>query len=267
MKVDRALGEFRAQEEMLYLWSGKQVRTMAPGLEMVLADVYWLRTVQYFGGQRVFAQGKNFDLLLPLIEITVTLDPRFEIAYRYGATFLSEGAPIGAGRPRDGIAVLERGVEAMPDSWRLRQELGFFHFFFLNDARTASEILLEAAEIPGAPYWLRSLAASLLVKGGERQAARQIWRAMYEHAEEGPIRENARQHLARLDALDAADLVARRVEEYARQFGVRPEALEDLRRAGFIRGPAVDPSGTPFDYDRTSGRVRLSRKSMLWRPE
>jgi len=33
---------------------------------------------------------KRFDLLVPLVNITIALDPRLEIAYRYGATFLAE---------------------------------------------------------------------------------------------------------------------------------------------------------------------------------
>ena len=88
-------------------------------------------------GERVFAADKRFELLYPLIEITTTLDPRMEIAYRYGAAFLAEPQPIGAGRPDLGVAVLERGVANNPSSWRLRQELGFFHFIYLQRRREA----------------------------------------------------------------------------------------------------------------------------------
>ena len=102
-QVDRRAGEFRAQEEVLYLWSGTQVKRLFPGFEGLAADIYWLRTVQYFGGQRLFAAHKRFELLRPLIDVTTTLDPRLEIAYRYGAIFLSEPPPTGAGRPREGV--------------------------------------------------------------------------------------------------------------------------------------------------------------------
>ena len=120
-----------------------------PGFEGLAADVYWLRTVQYFGGQKAFTQGRDFALLRPLIEITTTLDPRLEIAYRYGAMFLSESPPGGAGRPKEGIEVLEKGARNLPGSWRLRQHLGFFHFLYLKDAHTAAAVLEEAAELPG----------------------------------------------------------------------------------------------------------------------
>jgi len=188
MRIESALGEFRPQEEALYLWSGKHIKAAVPGFEGIAADVYWLRTVQYFGGQLVFSRDRNFALLYPLVDIATTLDPRLEVAYRYGAVFLSEPAPVGAGRPREGIAILERGVAAVPGNWRLRQDLGFFTYLFLHDVKRAAGILEEAADVPGAPFWLRTLAADLLLKGGERQTARAMWTQMYEQAEEALVR-------------------------------------------------------------------------------
>ena len=98
----------------------------------------------------------------------------------------------------------------LPASWRLRQDLGFFHHIYLKDSQRAAAILLEAAEIPGAAFWLRTLAADLLAKGGDRAASRRMWTQMYEQAEAGIIRENARLRLQILDSLDAADRLTER---------------------------------------------------------
>ena len=266
-QIDRRVGRYRAQEEVLYLWSGEHVKRMLPGFEGLAADLYWLRTVQYFGGERLFAQDKRFELLRPLVDITTTLDPRLEIAYRYGAIFLSEPPPGGAGRPSEGVLVLEKGVAALPNSWRLRQDLGFFHYLFLNDAAAASRILLEAAQVPGAAFWLRTLAADLLAKGGDRASSRRMWRQMFEQAEEGIIRENARVRLLILDSLDVRDAVAAAVVEYERRHGRRPARLEELRSAGLWRGPLTDAAQHRFGYDVTTGRVFIPQASPMWRPE
>jgi hypothetical protein len=266
-RIDRRLGAFRSQEEALYLWRGEQVKRLFPGFEALAADVYWLRTVQYFGGQRVFAGGRSFALLRPLIDITTSLDPRLDIAYRYGAVFLSEPQPIGAGRPREGVEILEKGVRAQPTSWRLRQDLGFFHYLYLNDAATASKILAEAATLPGAAYWLKTLAADILWEGGDRQNSRRMWRQMYEQSEEGAIKANAWQRLLSIEGEEMADALEARVAAYERARGERPSSLEELRRSGFWKGPVVDPAGVAFQYDRSDGRVRISTDSMLWRPE
>jgi len=268
MRVDAALGPFRSQEEVLYVWSGEHVKRLVPGFENLMGDIYWLRTVQYFGGQRVFAEGKNFDLLEPLIDITVTLDPRLEIAYRYGAIFLCERQPIGAGRPERGIALLERATRQWPESWRLRQELGFFTFLFLHEHEKAAQILLEAEKLPGAPSWLKGMAGNILSRGGERQTARQIWRQVYERAEQGsPMRYNARVSLQRLDALDLVDAIIPQVERFEATTGRRPSSLEELQVAGLLAAAAVDPTGVPFDYDPGTGRVSISRASELWKPD
>jgi len=264
--LDQSRGSLTAGDPSLYLWTGTQVKRMVPGFESLFADIYWLRTVQYFGGQRAFAQNQRFELLYPLIDITITLDPRLEIAYRYGATFLAEPRPVGAGEAEKGIAILERGVAALPDNWRLRQDLGFLTYLFLHDAERAARILDEAADKPGAPYWLRTLAADLLVKGGERQAARRMWRQMYEQAEEGIIKENARRQLRQLDALEGADALTALVAELTRRTGRKPASLADLEASGLAKGALVDPSGTPYEYDSTTGKVRVSQRSVLWRP-
>lgn len=266
-RLDRVLGPHRAQEEVLYLWTGEQVKRAFPGFEAVAADLYWLRTVQYYGGQRRFARSRDFRLLRPLIDITTTLDPRLEVAYRYGAIFLAEQPPEGAGRPLEAVEVLERGVRRNPRSWRLRQDLGFFHYLFLKDTQRASQVLLEAAEVPGAAFWLRTLAADLIARGGDRRAARVMWQQMYEQGEEGIIQENARHQLRVLDSLDRREALEAAVVEFARRHGRRPERLDELGRGGLWDGPLADLAGVPFGYDVETGRVFVQPASPMWRAE
>ena len=266
LRIDGSLGRYRTTEEILYLWSGQDVRRLFPGLEQLMADVYWIRTVQYFGGQRAFGKDKKFEVLEPLVDITVTLDPRFEIAYRYGATFLAEPWPVGAGRPEQGVRLLERGARANPRSWFIHQNLGFFIFFYLGDAQRASRMLLESSRLPGAPTWLETLAADLLGRSGDRETARALWRRMYEQAEDGPLRENARRHLVFLEADDRVDELAAQVRRFRERQGRNPASLDELRASGLLPGPALDPTGVPFAYDAESGTVSVSPSSRLWRP-
>lgn len=264
-QIDASFGPHRAQHEVLYLWKGDQVRRLFPGLEDLMADIYWLRTVQYFGGERIWGGGR-FELLEPLVEITVALDPRFELAYRYGATFLSEPRPIGAGRPEEGVRLLEQGVRHLPNAWLLRQNLGFFLYLHLGQTRRAAEVLMEAAKVPGAPFWLETLAADLLLRGGERETARRLWQRLYEQAEDARLRENALRHLQILDAEELAAKLQERVELFRRQKGSLPRQLRELVSAGLVRAVPVDPTGVPFEYDQLTGHVSISRRSSLWRP-
>jgi hypothetical protein len=174
---------------------------------------------------------------------------------------------VGAGRPREGIELLEKGVRNLPRSWRLRQDLGFFLHLFLGETDRAAAVLNEAAAVPGSAFWLRMMAADLLAKGGSRTDSRRMWQQMYEQAEEGIIKQNARLRLDILDSLDAVDRLTGRVAEFERRHGRRPARLAELREAGLWSGPLVDVAGTPFGYDGKSGRVFISRESLMWRPD
>ena len=90
---------------------------------------------------------------------------------------------------------------------------------------------------------------------------------MYEQAEEGVIKQNARFRLLSLDSEDAADRLTAAVEEYARRFGRRPARLEELPPAGLWKGPLKDAGDVPFSYDAETGRVTVSRSSPMWRPQ
>ena len=232
-----------------------------------MADIYWLRTVQYFGGERVFSTEKRFDLLIPLIDITIAVDPRLEIAYRYGATFLAEPWPTGAGEPDAAIELLQRGLAHNAANWRLRQDLGLLYFVFLNDPVRASEILLEGARMPGAPVFLETLAAQVLVKGGERQSAKMLWQQIYDQSEPGHLKGNAGLHLGQLHSLDALDALNAAAAEFRRRSGRPPATLEELRRSGLTAVPTVDAAGTPFEYNVSTGKAFFSPKSPLWRRE
>jgi hypothetical protein len=261
--VDARLGGFRAQEEILYVWSGKDLERMSDGFKGVAADIYWLRTVQYFGGQRVWAAHKRFDLLAPLTEITTTLDPQFEIAYRYGATFLAEPYPAGAGQPQEAVALLQRGAAANPEAWLVWQSLAYFQFFFLHDADAAADTLLRMSRQPNAPVWCGIVAAGYLRQEGQRNRARAILRSIYERSEEGPMKDNARDHLLQLDAADLVDALNAAVQRFRDRTGRLPSGWQELYAAG-VRVRPVDPTGVELDYDTARGVFAVSRRSPLW---
>ena len=264
-RTDGAMEQLPSRRPSLYLESGSQVRMLLPGLADLMGSIYWLRAVQYYGHQRAFMAGKDYSLLAPLIQIAVDLDPRMEIAYRYGAIFISEPLPTGAGAPEEGVRLLERGARALPASWRIRWDLGSLWFFFLRDDVKAAAVLLDASKVPGAPFWLESLAASVLGKGGHRKVALEIWKSQYEHSTDGAIRDNALYHIQQIDALDAADSLTRVAEEYARREGHSPASPKDLVAARLIARISSDPSGVPFQYDPQTGRFSIARGSKFWR--
>ena len=81
--------------------SGETLKRLALSHDALLADLSWIRAVQSFGRARLDGGAdKSYEQLYALLDITTTLDPQFNIAYRVGAIFLAEPRPNGAGTLR-----------------------------------------------------------------------------------------------------------------------------------------------------------------------
>jgi hypothetical protein len=228
-RIDESFGEYRSTEEILYIDNPRVLKKVMLGYENLAADLYWLRAIQYFGGKRLDAANKDFDLLEPLLRITVTLDPNFKIAYTYGATFLSEPFPRGAGMPAKGVALIDDGIRQHPEHWRFYLDKGFLYFWYLQDHKKAAEIFLEGSKLEGAPFWMKTTAARTLAQGGDRQTARGLWQILHDTAET-PQTDNAAIHLRRLDARSTG-----RTPRVAATFEERTGRYPRLGRAG-LRG-------------------------------
>src|SRR2546423_9118639 len=80
-----------SMEEVLYISSPSVLKRISLGYGGLLADVYWTRAVQYFGGEH-HNGAQHYGFLAPLLEITSMLGSQFLEVYVDGAKFLSAQA-------------------------------------------------------------------------------------------------------------------------------------------------------------------------------
>lgn len=249
--------------ETLWVRSPGLMRRLSVGFAAVMADVYWIRAVQFYGDTKLStATNRNYDLLYPLLDTTTTLDPRFNIAYRFGAILLSEGYPNGPGDVDQAITLLEKGMRAMPEKWQYYYDAGFVEYWW-RDHKAASEWFLKASKLPGAPPYLPTLAARALAEGGDRETARALWQELAT-AEHEWLRQSARRALMRLDAEEYIEAFQRIVNDFQKDNGRYPTGWIELVQQGRIRGIPLDPSGVPYGLDPVSGAVGVTPESPLY---
>ncbi len=237
-------------DTVLYVRSPEAMRRLALSYDTLLADVYWIRAVQHYGSTKLSTGAdKSYSLLYPLLDLTTSLDPQFTIAYHFGALFLAEPPPGGPGRPDQAIALLQKGLKANPERWEFMQAIGFVYYWSYDDYPAAAEWFERGARVPGAPAWMRSLAATTLAEGGSREASRVLWQEIGRAATDDWFKGEAARRLAQLDALDQLDQLTALARAYEARFGVRPENWAALVRGGYLRGVPVDPRGTPYRLD------------------
>ncbi len=251
-----------AAAPLLWLQSPELARRLTLSFDDVAADVYWMRAIIHYGGERRRATGQTYALLYPLLDMTTSLDPHFDVAARLGAVFLSEGYPGGPGRPDQAIALLEKGQRQDPTRWQYEHDLGFVHYWWLKDYRTAGRHFQRAADLPGAPNWLKSLAGTTLLDGGDRAGARRLWQELYASAEVDWMRRAAEYRLGQLQALDDIDALTARVAEVAGRTGRQPQTWQELVAVGALRRVPTDPAGIAYALG-PDGRVTLGDGSGL----
>lgn len=249
-------------EEVLYIPSAAVLKRLCLGYDGLLADIYWTRAVQYFGARLRAPKTSRYDLLYPLLDITTSLDPHLIPAYEFGAIFLTQPPPVGSGEPQKAVQLLEKGIAANPDKWRLYWNLGFIHYLELRDYDAAAKAFYTAGSMPNGNPNVLPLAAMAEKYGGRLETSRRIWLQVYEDAKQDMIKQNAERHILSIDS----DLIVGRIEEiialYRERQGADPQTWGDLVRAGMLRGVPLDPAGNPYRL-LPGGQVVVKDKEKL----
>jgi hypothetical protein len=243
-------------EDVLYITSPKTLKRMSLGYDGLLADIYWTRTIQYFGSHhRNGAQ--RYDSLAPLLEVTTALDPQLLIAYEWGSTFLSAKPPEGAGMPERAVELVKHGIRNNPNEWRLYYDLGFINYMELKDYAAAADAFAQGSRVPNAHPFLKLMAARMAQHAGDVQMARMLWSTTYQSAQDPSVRINAEVHLRALQVDDEVTALEALAAQYRQKTGRFPENFSDLQAAGMLRGVPKDPLGYPYKL-AINGRVEVS---------
>ena len=239
-------------EEQLYV-KGPAARRMSLAFNGIIADWYWMRSLQYVGRKSLTHETIRIDnlseldlkLLAPLLDTASTLDPKFMTVYDYGAVVLPTVSD--KDNDEDAIALLRKGIAANPDSWRLYQHLGYI-YWQRGDYQAASEAYGAGAKLAGAPVWMKTMELNMRARGASPQLAREIYERMRVEATDEQVKSFAEYRLAQLDSEDERVRVRRVLQDYAARTGGRcPASWREVSQQLRAVGLTVDASGAPVD--------------------
>lgn len=127
------------------------------GFRTVAADLLWLKA------HRVW-HGGSWWALMPILESVTELDPHFIMAWKvygwhaaYNLHAESETVIDRRHWLSKGIEVLERAVEANPDTWDMWFELGWTLYDRAHQKERAAEYFYKADQFPDAPHYITRL--------------------------------------------------------------------------------------------------------------
>lgn len=244
-KVDAERTALRLENEELVMRSPGVLKRLSLEYAPLMGALYWTRAVQYFGAKHR-DHDPNLDQLWPLLDITTTLDPDLIIAYQFGATFLSDAPPRGAGQPDQAVVLLERGLKVNPGHWRYYQDLGNVYYFDKKDYLKASQAFETGGRMPGARPFMKIMAAKIAAEGESLETSFALWLDIYQTSTDEEVRKNAAEHLKLVKMemdLRALDQIA---DAYEQRTKHRASRISDLGQAGLLSKQWLDPGGYPY---------------------
>ena len=242
-----------SMEDVLFISSPEFVKRASLGYSGLLADIYWMRVVQYFGRKHQ-RDSLQYKALAPLLDIATTLDPHLTVAYEWGSTFLDQPPPGGAGDDAAAVALMQKGIKNNPDNWHLYMTLGFIQYLGQHDYEAAARTFAEGSETPHANPALKVMAAKMLTDAGSLETARFMWQSLYDQSTDKDLKRNAELHLACLVVDQEIPKLQSLVDEFQKRFGRTPSSWNEFIRLGALRGVPLDPLGEPYVL-QSDGRV------------
>ena len=239
-------------EERLYI-RGAAAKRMSLAFNAIIADWYWMRSLQYVGRKAVNHEKLRIDnlseldlkLLAPLLDTAATLDPQFMAVYEYGAVVLPTVSDTD--EDEDAVALLKKGIAANPGAWRLYHQLGYI-YWQRGDYKRASEAYSAGAAIPGAPSWMKTMEVNMQARGSSPQVASEIYVRMRDESNDEQVKLFAQYRLAYLDSLVNLERIRIVLSVYgSHNEGRCPAAWREISQQLRAVGVRIDSTGAPLD--------------------
>lgn len=258
--------------------AGGKLKGFALGAEGLIADWYWMKSLQYLGDKiNNFEGDVNVDdltplnprLLYPYLDNAVSLDPQFITVYEYGANVLP------AIDAEKAILLTEKGIRENPDNWRLYHYLGYIQWKMRNYEK-ASQTYERGAAIKDAPDWMKMMSAKMKTDGGSRETSRVIYRQMFSQAQDAKTKESAALRLLQLQSLDERDAIASVLQKFKEKTDrcaanwreifplLQTVKLPDNKDFSIdASNNLVDPGGAPYVLDKEKCVAALGANSKI----
>ena len=245
-----------AAEATRFLPSGKALRAASLGYEPLVADLLWVRATMMFG-EHYGADGDRrwYGWLYHLVDLATDLEPDFRAAYKYGAGMLRANGVF----VEQSSLLFQKGMRGVPDEWYFPMGIAMNAFMYRDDKETAARYMRQAASLPGAPFYLRNLAASLLTDSNQLDTALAFLREELRNLPPGNARTAVKVKIFETEYLKVKARAEEVVADWRRRTGHYPTDPDELGEA-----LPPDPLGGRWEWDLAPDADIGQLRSSAW---
>lgn len=149
------------------------VGTPSLGFNTIIADILWIRAIQYLGGIAKITEVEG-AVIYDMFDRITDLDPQFIEAYKLG------GLTLGVVESEKAISLLEKGIVNNKDiDWTVPYYASISAFFHLKNYKEAIKFLEIAVQSPEHPPHIDRLLAMANNLAGYKETALELWKDIY----------------------------------------------------------------------------------------
>jgi hypothetical protein len=224
--------------------SASAARLSSFGATEFMADWYWLKTIQYYGGGDPSGEYRKLGELFHLV---TDLSPKFAAAYQTGLLILP-----GEGFVDEALALGAKGQKNLPEKWEIPYYTGLVWHISKKDYTRAAQEFERAASLPNAPANTKLFAAIYYKEAGTRQTAYELFKTLYETSSDDFAKERARKYVEHLNILFFLEDGTKRFQA---KFGRFPSDLNELVSTKIIDSVPPSPLNRTFSLNPQTGEI------------
>jgi len=254
-------------EQVFNLPSPELTKIASVGFDSLMADILWLRFIQYYGSTT------DIDKLLPelysLVNNIVTLDPKFIDAYIISSYALSDNKEFDKA-----VDILEKGIKANPEEWFLPYQLGFTYYIYKKNRLAGARYLRMASDNPNAPLSIKPIAAMMyesINNLNDYDLLLELWKQSYNKAKDSgdtSTMERAYKKIVEITIKRDIYNLNQAIEDYKKLQESDKNipflsSLQDLKEVGIISNIPLDPFNRPYILNIET--LKVESNPLPWR--
>ncbi|WP_236025859.1 hypothetical protein [Geomonas azotofigens] len=230
-------------EKLGYIPSVNTMKAMSADHRETVGALLMLKVLMYYGGLVDKASNElempiDYPAMSRTIDASLKLDPYNMDGYYFAQAILTWNV----GQVALANTFLERGMEYRDWDWQLPYFVGFNYAYFLKDYGRAAKYYRRAAELSGNNMFI-SLAGRYMQRSGSTEMAIVYLGNMARNSRDQAVKKSL---LVRQAAFIRVLELEKARDAFVQQHGKLPGSLEELVRAGLLRGIPRDPYGGKF---------------------
>lgn len=214
------------------------LKALAGEFKGLLSDYFFMEAATFVGGNTA-VDDREWVVVAHLLEQSSVLDPYFKQTYSFAQGVL----PWHAEKVDQTMVILERSHEHRAWDWLPGFFMGFNHFYFYKDHAAASQALMAASRVPGAPSALATWAARLASQAGQYQTALEFLEGMYESTEDEQQKDMIKK---RIVAVQGAYVLQQAVDQFRDRYDCSPISLDELVDRNILSEIPINPYLRPY---------------------